>query len=199
LAGKSRCSTFAFPARRSLFTVTVSAHEGEDHSADKKTETKTAAATGREESASVTAERNVQTDAGQFNVLLTRTPSDPRTGETVQFVVRLAEKVEGGFGGGEPAPLEDANVSANVTGSGGGNVAENLQAKHEGGSAYRVVYAFDGAGDYKVVFNVATGDNRNFSTDFPVSVGRAPMNWTFWLGLTILSLLTLGRARFCIR
>jgi multidrug efflux pump subunit AcrA (membrane-fusion protein) len=173
----------------------ISAHEGEDHSADKKTETKTAAATGAKIS-SVTAERNVQTDAGQFNVLLTRTPSDPRTGETVQFVVRLAEKVEGGFGGGEPAPLEDANVSANVTGSGGGNVAENLQAKHEGGSAYRVVYAFDGAGDYKVVFNVATGDNRNFSTDFPVSVGRAPMNWTFWLGLTILSLLTLGALGF---
>ncbi len=186
----------AFALLLSLFAVsyslfTVSAHEGEDHSADKKTETKTAAATGAKIT-SVTAERNVQTDAGQFNVLLTRTPSDPRTGETVQFVVRLAEKVEGGFGGGEPAPLEDANVSANVTGSGGGNIA----AKHEGGNAYRVVYAFEGAGDYKVVFNIATGDNRNFSTDFPVSVSRAPMNWTFWLGLTVLSLLTLGALGF---
>lgn len=182
-----------FALHFSLFTV--SAHEGEDHSAGKKTETKTTVATGAKIT-SVTAERNIQTDAGQFNVMLTRTPSDPRTGETVQFVVRLAEKVEGGFGGGAPAPLEDANVSANVTGSGGGNVAENLAAKHEGGNAYRVAYTFGDAGDYKVVFNVATGDNRNFSTDFPVSVGRAPMNWTFWLGLAFLSLLTLGALGF---
>ena len=183
-----------------LFTVyytpfTISAHEGEDHSADKKTETKTATATGAKIT-SVTAERNVQTDTGQFNVLLTRTPSDPRVGETAQFIVRISEKVEGGFGGSDPAPLEDANVSANVTGSGGANVAENLAAKHEGGNAYRVAYAFEGAGDYKVVFNVATGDNRNFSTDFPVRVGRASMNWTFWLGLAFLSLLTLGALGF---
>jgi len=173
--------------------LVVSAHEGEDHSADKKTETKTVA-TGVK-IISVTAERNVQTDAGQFNVQLTRTPSDPRTGETAQFVVRLAEKVEGGFGGGEPAPLENATVTANIT-NGGGNVAENLSAKHEGGNAYRLAYSFKDAGDYKVFFNIATGDNRNFSTDFPASVSKAPMNWTFWSGLTILSLLTLGALGF---
>jgi multidrug efflux pump subunit AcrA (membrane-fusion protein) len=183
----------------SLFTVyystfTVSAHEGEDHSADKKTETKTAPVTGAKIT-SVTAERNVQTDAGQFNVQLTRTPSDPRTGESAQFVVRLSEKVEGGFGGSEPAPLENAIVTANIT-KGGANIAENVAAKHEGGNAYRLAYAFQNAGDYKVLFNVATGDNRNFSTDFPVSVGRAPMNWTFWVGLAILSLLTLGALGF---
>ncbi len=184
-----------------LFTAhclpfTVSAHEGEDHSADKKTETKTVA-TGAK-IASVTAERNVQTAAGQFNVLLTRTPSDPRTGETAQFVVRLAEKVEGGFGGGEPAPLEDANVSANVTTSSGGSVAENLQTKHEGGNAYRLTFAFKDAGDYKVIFNAATADNRNFSADFPVSVGNAPLNWTFWLGLAVLGLLTVGAVGFVV-
>ena len=173
--------------------ITVKAHEGEDHSADKKTETKTVA-TGAKIT-SVTAERNVQTDAGQFNVQLTRTPSDPRTGETAQFVVRIGEKVEGGFGGGEPASLENAVVSANITTASGG-AAENVAARHEGGNAYRLAYAFEDAGDYKVVFNVNTGDGRNFSVDFPVSVGRAPMNWTFWAGLTILSLLTLGALGF---
>ncbi len=177
----------------SLFTV--SAHEGEDHSADKKTETQNAGATGAKIT-SVTAERNIQTDAGQFNLVLTRVPSDPRTGETAQFVVRLSEKVEGGFGGGEPAPIENATVTANITNAGGANIAENVAAQHEGGNAYRLAYAFKDAGDYKVVFNTATGDNRSFSADFPVSVGRAPMNWTFWIGLTILSLLTLGLLGF---
>ena len=91
---------------------------------------------------SVTAERNMQTDAGQFNVQLTRSPSDPRTGETAQFVVRLSEKVEGGFGGGEPAPLENATVTANITKASGANVAENVAAKHEGGNAYRLGLRF---------------------------------------------------------
>jgi len=170
---------------------TAWAHGDEDHSADKKTETTaTGGATGVK-IASVTAERNIQTDAGQFSVLLTRTPSDPRTGETAQFVVRLAEKVEGGFGGGEPASLENATVTANIT-NGGANIAENVAVKHEGGNAYRLAYAFKDAGDYKVVFNAATADNRSFSADFPVSVSKAPMNRTFWIGLAILSLLTLG-------
>ena len=176
-----------------LLPTVALAHEGEDHSADKKTETTTAAIGVK--ITSVTAERNVQTDAGQFNVRLTRAPSDPRAGEAAQFVIRLGEKVEGGFGGGEPAPLENATVTANITTT-GGNVAENLAAKHEGGDAYRLEYAFKDASDYKIVFNIATGDNRNFSTDFPVSVGKAPMNRTFWLGLAILSLLTLGALGF---
>ncbi|MCY7346164.1 MAG: efflux RND transporter periplasmic adaptor subunit [Pyrinomonadaceae bacterium] len=146
--------------------------------------------------ASVTAERNIQSDAGQFVLKLTRTPSDPRTGEAAQFVVSVAEKVEGGFGGSEPAPLETAIVTANITTSGGGNIAANLPAKHEGGGAYRLEYVFQNAGDYKVVFNVATGDGRVFSTDFPVTVVKAPMNSTFWLGLAILSVLTLGALGF---
>ena len=189
----------AFALLLSLFTVhfslfTVSAHEGEDHSADKKTTTATQ--TTGAKITSVTAERNVQTDAGQFNVRLTRTPSDPRAGESAQMVVRLGEKVEGGFGGGEPARLENATVTASVTTAGGANVAENLEAKHEGGDAYRLAYSFQNAGDYKVVFNVNTGDGRTFSIDFPVSVGTAPMNRTFWIGLVILSLLTLGALGF---
>ena len=174
--------------------LSVQAHEGEDHSADKKTTTATTAKTNT--IPSVTAERNINTDAGQFNLKLTRVPSDARTGENVQFVVRIAEKVEGGFGGGEPLALENAQVSANITTTSGVNVAENIAAKHEGDDAYRAAYAFQNVGDYKIVFNVNTGDERTFSTDFPVSVGKAPVNWTFWLGMAILSLLTLGALSF---
>ncbi len=197
----SKIRTFALLLLLSLITIhyslfTVSAHGDEDHSADKKPAAATTTAANGVKIASVTAERNVQTDAGQFNVLLTRTPSDPRTGEAAQFVIRLGEKVEGGFGGGEPAPIENATVTATVTTISGGNVAENLAAKHEGGNAYRLEYAFKDAGDFKVVFNVATGDNRNFSIDFPVTVAKAPMNRTFWLGLAILSLLTFGALGF---
>ncbi|HXG84261.1 MAG TPA: efflux RND transporter periplasmic adaptor subunit [Pyrinomonadaceae bacterium] len=174
---------------------TAWAHGDEDHSADKKTETTASGGATGVKITSVTAERNIQTDAGQFNIQLTRTPSDPRAGETAQFVVRLSEKVEGGFGGGEPAPLENATVKANIT-NGGANIAENVAAQHEGGNAYRLAYTFKDAGDYKVVFNAATADNRSFSADFPVSVSKAPMNWTFWVGLAILSLLTLGALGF---
>lgn len=176
-----------FAAHFSMFAV--SGHDGEDHSADKKVAATTSA---KAAVASVTAERNVQADAGQFNLKLIRTPSDARTGEAVQFLVRLAEKVEGGFGGGEPAPLDDAQILANIVTSSGKSISENVTAKHEGGDAYRLTYAFQNAGDYKIVLNVSTADSRNFSTDFPVSVVNAPANLTFWLGIAILSLLTLG-------
>ena len=76
----------------------VNAHDGEDHSAPKNV----AAATGP---ASRTAERNIQTNAGQFQAKLTQTPADPRAGEAIQFTVTLSEKVEGGFAGAlERAP-----------------------------------------------------------------------------------------------
>ncbi|MDQ3323404.1 MAG: efflux RND transporter periplasmic adaptor subunit [Acidobacteriota bacterium] len=174
----------------------VGAHGEEDHSADKKTETTTATTTKTNAIPSVTAERNINTDAGHFNLKLTRTPSDARTGENVQFVVRIAEKVEGGFGGGEPLALDNATVIANITTANGAGVAENIQTKHEGGDAYRAAYVFQNAGDYKIVFNIKANDGRAFSTDFPVSVSKASVNWTFWLGMAILSLLTLGALGF---
>ncbi len=129
---------------------------------------------------------------GEFNVVLRRSPADPRTGETAQFLVRFAEKVEGGFGGGEPVLLEKANVTAKITQTNGTVIAENIAAKAEAGGNYQVAYAFSSSGDYKIVFNVATADNRTFSVDFPVSVASAPIRSSFWLGLAILSLLTLG-------
>lgn len=140
----------------------------------------------------ISAERNLTTDAGNFNITLKRSPADPRTGETVQFLVRFAEKVEGGFGGGEPVALEKANVTAKITQAKGTVVAENIAAKAEAGGNYQIAYAFSSAGDYKIFFNVATADNRNFSVDFPVSVASASVSSSFWIGFAILSLLTLG-------
>lgn len=140
----------------------------------------------------ISAERNLTTDAGEFNVVLRRSPADPRTGETAQFLVRFAEKVEGGFGGGEPVLLEKANVTAKITQANGTVIAENIAAKAEANGNYQVAYAFSSSGDYKIIFNVATADNRAFSVDFPVSVASAPIRSSFWIGLAILSLLTLG-------
>ncbi|HXG84970.1 MAG TPA: efflux RND transporter periplasmic adaptor subunit [Pyrinomonadaceae bacterium] len=140
----------------------------------------------------VAAERNLQIDAGQFNVVLRRSPSDPRAGETGQFLVSIAEAVEGGFGASEPVPLDNAKVSASVTKTDGSAVGENLPAAPLENGNYRLSYAFGSAGDYKIVFNVTTADNRSFSVDFPVSVASAPVKWSFWVGLLVLSLLTLG-------
>jgi multidrug efflux pump subunit AcrA (membrane-fusion protein) len=140
----------------------------------------------------VSAERNLTTEAGEFNVILKRSPADPRTRETAQFLVRFAEKVEGGFGGGEPVALEKADVSAKITRADGTVVAENLAAQAETGGNYKIAYAFSSPGDYKIVFNVATADNRAFSVDFPVSVASASVSPSFWIGMLILSLLTLG-------
>ncbi|MCA1637918.1 MAG: efflux RND transporter periplasmic adaptor subunit [Acidobacteria bacterium] len=179
---------FLFTVHCSLFTVL--AHEGEDHS-DEKPKTTAAQTTGKSAITIARAERNLQTDVGQFTVRLERVPADPRTGETSQFAVRVAEKVEGGFGGGEPVAIEDATVSAKITTADGANVAENLLTKFESGF-YRGSYAFSNAGNFKIVFNVTTSDKRNFSVDFPVSVVKSPINWTFWLGMAVLSLLTLG-------
>lgn len=45
-----------------------------------------------------TAERNVQTNEGQFKARLRQSPPDPRDGEEVKFAVDLSEQVEGGGG-----------------------------------------------------------------------------------------------------
>ena len=173
-----------------LSPLTVAAHEGEDHSADKKTTTPVT--TVSPTVTIVSAERNIQSEAGQFNVVLRRSPSDPRSGETAQFLVRITEKVEGGFGSGDPLLLDNATVQASVTRADGSAVAANLPVTHVGGGDYRTSYSFSSTGDYKIVFAVTTGDKRSFSVDFPVTVTSAPVRTSFWIGLTVLSLLTLG-------
>ncbi len=137
------------------------------------------------------AERNVDTDVGSFSFKVERMPSDPRAGELVQTALRLAEKVEGGFGGGEPVAITDAVVTLSVTTAEGENVADKLPATFNEGF-YRVDHTFSGTGDYKLIFNVATKDNRSVAADFPVSVVRAATNWTFWIGVLLLSLLSFG-------
>ncbi|MBA3320579.1 MAG: efflux RND transporter periplasmic adaptor subunit [Pyrinomonadaceae bacterium] len=171
------------PALRS-----VKADEGHGGGEPKKPAqgAQSAAATAR------TAERNVQTPQGSFRVRMRQSPTDPRAGEEVQFAVDFSEQVEGGFGGSDPQPIEGATVTARVTSAAGQTVAQNIASHAEGAGSYGVHYEFDDRGDYKVIFDVRTGDNRQFAADFPVSVVSAPVNWAFWLGLGILALLSAG-------
>ncbi|MEJ7848240.1 MAG: efflux RND transporter periplasmic adaptor subunit [Pyrinomonadaceae bacterium] len=137
------------------------------------------------------AERNVDTEAGSFNFKVERMPADPRSGELVQTALRVSEKVEGGFGGGEPAALTDAAISLSVTTADGGSVSDNIPAAFREGFYY-VDYTFSGTGNYKLVFNVTMSDGRNVSADFPVSVVRAAVNRTFWIGILLLGLISFG-------
>lgn len=155
------------------------AHDGDDHNDAKKTP-----APAAQGAAARTAERTVNTDAGQFQVALQQLPADPRAGEEARFAVRLTEKVAGGFGDSTVA-LTDAKVTAQ---SGGGETV----AEAGGDGQYIATQRFTGAGDYKIVFNVTTADGRKFAADFPVAVVSAPLNWSFWLGLAALTLLALA-------
>lgn len=169
--------------------ISVSAHGDEDHSKDSKT---TVPTTGKATMSVVTAERNIHSSAGQFNVKMQRSPADVRSGEESQISVRFSEKVEGGFGGGEATPLESATVSMSITTADGKSVAQNISVKGESDGDYHIAYAFPNAGEYKIIFNVTTNDNRNFVADFPVSVVKAPINWAFWFGLGVLALVVGG-------
>ncbi|QQS33548.1 MAG: efflux RND transporter periplasmic adaptor subunit [Acidobacteriota bacterium] len=136
----------------------------------------------------ITAERSVQNDSGQLSVVIKRTPGDPRVGETVHLLVSLSEIVAGGFGSG-PLPVEKAAVSLTVTRADGSAVAENLATIEETGGFYRSSYHFDGPGDFKLVFSITTEDKRVFTADFPVTVARAPIRTSFWIGFLVLLLL----------
>lgn len=171
-----------------LLVFAVLAHEGEDHGDEKAATTETSA---KSNVTIARAERNIQTDNGQFNVQFQRAPADVRTGEISLFAVQIAEKVEGGFGGSEPQSLTDANVTANITTSDGQIIESKLPLKLEDGF-YFGSYAFSGNGNFKIVFNATTSDNRSLSVDFPVSVVKAPINWTFWLIMTFFSFLMIG-------
>lgn len=168
--------------------IIISAHGGEDHSAETTTSTANPSTTV----SIVSAERNIQGESGNFNLVLKRSPGDLRSGETGQFLLKITEKVEGGFGGGGAVALEKANVSASVTKADGTKLADLPAVKAETDGNYRASFNFKGAGDYKVVFNITTEDNRQFSTDFPVTVGRTAVRSSFWLGIGGLGLLLLG-------
>ena len=141
-----------------------------------------------------TAERNVQATDGQFKARLRQSPPDPRDGEEVRFAVDLSEQVAGGGGlsAGGLLPITGATVTARVTTAAGGAVATGLVARPGEAGSYRLNYAFPNGGEYKLIFDVRTSDSRQFAADFPVSVVRAPVNWVFWLGLAVLTLLSVG-------
>jgi hypothetical protein len=129
-----------------------------------------------------TAERNIQTPQGNFRVRMRQSPSDPRAGEEAQFNVDFAERIEGGFGGSEPQPIEEAMVTARVTTAAGDALAANIASHAGGAGSYALNYKFETDGNYKIIFDVKTADNRQFTADFPVTVVGAPINWLFWLG-----------------
>lgn len=181
-------AVFAFLAALYWLAPMASAHEGEDHSADSKT---TAPANAVKVSI-VSAERNINNESGNFNLVLKRSPGDARTGETEQFLLKITEKVEGGFGGNGAVAVEKAIVTASITQANGAKVTDNLPVKTEADGNYRTSYAFSSAGDYKIVFNATTEDKRQFSADFPVSIARAPVQTSFWIGMAVLSLLLIG-------
>jgi RND family efflux transporter MFP subunit len=139
----------------------------------------------------ITSERNVKNDSGELTVIMKRLPGDPRSGETGHVLVALTENVEGGFGSG-PLPIEKAAVVFSLTRPDGAAVAGNIAATEEPGGLYRGSYRFDSAGDYKLVFSITTEDKRTFSADFPVTVSRAPIRTSFWIGLLSLLLLSGG-------
>ncbi len=140
----------------------------------------------------VLAERNINNESGNFNLVLKRSPGDPRTGETEQFLLKITEKVEGGFGNQGAVPLEKGTVTASINQANGTKIADIPAVKPEADGNYRTSFAFSSAGDFKIVFNVTTEDKRQFSADFPVTVSRSPIKSSFWLGLAFLSLLLLG-------
>ena len=172
-----------------LLTVTAKAHGGVD---DEPKAAPVASSSAELPISVVSAERNIQNEGGNFNLVLKRSPGDVRGGEAEQFLIRIAEKVEGGFGGGEPLLLEKASVSASITQPDGTKVAETLPVKAETNGNYRTSYVFSRADDYKIVFSVTTEDGRSFSADFPVTVTTAPIRWSFWVVLLILNFLILG-------
>lgn len=167
-----------------------SAHNGEDHSGDAKTTTTANAV----KVTIVSAERNIQNESGSFNFVLKRSPGDARAGEGVQFLLKITEKVEGGFGasGGVAVPVEKATVSASITRADGTKIADGLAVKPETEGNYRTSFSFSGAGDYKIFFNVATEDKRSVAVDFPVSVTRSAVKSSFWIALAVLSLFLVG-------
>ena len=170
--------------------LTAIANGDDDHSKGKEQTAGNSAASAVTVSI-ITAERNIQNEGGQFTLVLKRSPGDPRVGETEQLLLVLSEKVEGGFGSG-PLPIEKAVVLFNVLRPDGTVIRENLSVTEESGGIYRGSYVFDVTGDYKIVFNVSTADNRAFTADFPIAVSRAPVRSSFWIGFLILSILTLG-------
>lgn len=164
----------------------VSANGDDDHSGGKG---QPSAGSSAGSLSTITAERNIQNDSGQFTIVMKRSPGDPRSGETAHVLVAFSEQIKGGFSSG-PLPIEKASVSFNITKPDGAAVAGNLAMKEEAGGLYRGAYRFDDTGDYKIVFSVSTADNRSFSADFPVTVARAPVRSSFWIGLLILLLLS---------
>jgi len=171
-----------------LLSPTASANGDDDHSAGTG---QPAVAGGGGTLTTLTAERNIQNDSGQFTIVLKRSPGNPRAGETEHFLAALSEKVQGGFSS-DPLLLEKATVLFSITRTDGSVIAQSPPADEEAGGLYRASHTFTEKGDFKILISTSTQDNRVFSADFPITVSGAPVRTEFWLGLLLLILLCAG-------
>src|SRR3990172_9212707 len=69
-----------------------------------------------------TMSKTVQTENRVFQLTVTEAPGDPRDGEEVEFALKLTERVEGGFAGGD-IPVENAQLRAQILVADGDPVA----------------------------------------------------------------------------
>lgn len=124
-----------------------------------------------------TMSRTVEVKDRAFQLVVTESLGDPRSGEEVEFAVKLAERVEGGFAGGE-IPVENARARAQILRVDGKPVSQSLDAHPEGQPGiYGVHYTFDDSGDYELSFSALTQDGVELHAEFPVPVAAAPINY----------------------
>lgn len=164
------------------FTLAL-AHGGEDHGDEPKAKPATASTN--------TLTKTVQTASSQYRVTLKQLPARLRAGEQAQFEIDTVEIIEGGFDGGL-LPVEGAKVTADIKSARGEAVARGLETHGEGrAGAYGVHFTPESAGEYKILFTIALGSGASFTSEFPFSVERAPINYR-WYGAASAWLLLLG-------
>lgn len=165
----------------SLAYLSIIAHEGHQH--DDEQVLKGSAFENMPTIASVN--RDLQTSTGHFVITVWYSPSDPRAGESVNFLVRILEKVEGGFGEGGTLPISNASVIAMM------NESDKKQAVHISDGDYKFSLTLESAGDFILKIRVITEDNRQFDFEFPIKAIANPIQKPFLLGLTFTIFLSL--------
>jgi len=168
-------------AMLSIAYLSVIAHEGHQH--DDEQVLKGSAFENTPTIASVN--RDLRTSTGHFVITVWYSPSDPRAGESANFLVRILEKVEGGFGEGGTLPISNASVIAMM------NESDKKQAVHISDGDYKFSLTFESAGDFILKIRVITEDNRQFDFEFPIKVVANPIQKPFQLGLTFTIFLSL--------
>ena len=142
--------------------------------------------------ASRTMSKTIEAKNRVFQLTVTEAPADPRDGEEVEFALKLTERVEGGFAGGD-IPVENAQLRAQILAADGKPVAQSIEAHPEGEPGiYGVHYTFHDPGDYEFSLTAVTEDSTEIRADFPVLVSAAPINYYVFVLDGFLLLMALG-------